>query len=104
MAADVVQRHAGRELGVAVMEDDLARIHLANHRADILHIIGGLHHLMAHAPPGGVFHLLLLEVEARIGEVRERAGMVVVEMRDHHIANRAGVDADQRQALPRQAL
>ena len=49
---------------------------------------------MAHARTGGVGHLGLLQMEARLGKGAERAGMVVVQVGDYNLLHVAGGDAD----------
>ena len=47
-----------------------------------------------HVPPGGVGHLPVLDVEAGVGKVLDAARVVVVEVREDHIVDVSGVDAD----------
>jgi len=48
---------------------------------------GVAHGGVAHAAAGGVFHLGVLQVEARIGKLVDVAGMVVVQMGQHHVGD-----------------
>ena len=50
---------------------------------------------MAHAGAGGVLHLGGLQVEVRLGEGAERAGVVIVQVGDDELVDAASGDADQ---------
>ena len=58
---------------------------------------------IAHVLAGGVGHLALLQVEARVRELVEVADVIVVHVGEDHVAHGAGIDAEQGQALGRAA-
>lgn len=55
--------------------------------------------MMAHGAAGGERHLAILQMEARIGETIEIAGVVVMEMSDDYIGNAIRIDADKTQRI-----
>ena len=58
-------------------------------------------HAVAHAAPGRVAHLAVLQMEPRVGEAIEIAGVVVVQMGDDDVLDRVGLDAETRQRIDR---
>ena len=63
----------------------------------VAHVVDGervAQEVVAHARPGGVGHLGLLQMEAGLGERAERAGMVVVQVGDDNLLDVAGGNAD----------
>ena len=78
MAADTMHRHAGRDLAVAGMEGDALAIDMAHHRGDVLDRKRMPQHAVAHAAPGRVAHLAVLQMKPRVREAIEIAGVVVM--------------------------
>ena len=101
MAADAMQRHAGRHLAVAGVKGHPLAEDVADHQRDMLHREGMTQHAVAHAAPGGVAHLAVLQMKSRIGKQLEIAGVVIVQMGDHDIPDGFGADAEARQRLDR---
>ena len=64
----------------------------------------GLHRLIAHAFAGGIGHLGFLEMEPRVREVAESAGMIKVHVRYDQGVELLGVDVDLLEDLARQHL
>ena len=58
---------------------------------------------MRHVAPGGVRHLAILQVEARLWEEIEIADVVVVQMGDDDVLHRCRIHAEQPQAFRRRA-
>ena len=58
-------------------------------------------HAVAHAAPGRVAHLAVLQMKPRVGEAIEIAGVVVMQMGDDHVANGVGRHAEIRQRVDR---
>src|ERR1700743_2203524 len=58
----------------------------------------------AHEAAGGVAHLTLLKVEARLREQVEIAGVVIMQMGDDDVTNSVRADAKARQSLRRVEL
>ena len=59
---------------------------------------------MAHVPAGGELHLLVLQMEARLGEAVPVADMVVVQMGDDDVLDLLGVDAEMGQQVGRDCV
>ena len=97
MAARRVNADAGRELGVAVIEQDAPRIVQPHDAADVLDLEGMRQPRIAHVAPGGVGQLALLEMKARVRKAVEIADMVVMQMGEDDILDRVGIDAEQGQ-------
>src|SRR5450631_479738 len=55
----------------------------------------------AHAAPGGVAHLAVLQMKSRIGEAIEIAGVVIMQMRDDDVLEAVGLYAETRQRIDR---
>ena len=58
-------------------------------------------HAVAHAAPGRVAHLAVLQMKPRVGEAIEIAGVVVMQMGDDDVLDRVGLDAEIRQRIDR---
>jgi hypothetical protein len=98
-----MQREARRDLHFARMHLHPA-LEVEPHHADhVLDVEAVADARIAHVLAGGVGHLALLQVEARVRELVEVADMVVVHVGQDHVAHRPGIDAQQRQALDRAA-
>ena len=85
MAADPVHGHVGRDLAFAGVEGDALAIDVAHHLRDMLDREGMTQESVAHAAPGRIGHLAILQVEARVGETVEIAGVVVMQMGDDDV-------------------
>ena len=72
------------------MEGDALAIDVAHHRRDMLDRKRMPQHAIAHAAPGRVAHLAVLQMEPRVGEAIEIAGVVVMQMRDDDVLDRVG--------------
>ena len=103
VAADMDQLDTGRELGIAVVELDASPVYAAHDVENVVHIVGVAHHVKRHVAPGGILQLLLLQVQARVGQQVNVAGMVVVQMRDDHVPHVVGRDAKPADGVDRTA-
>ena len=56
---------------------------------------------MDHKAPGGVSDLIVLDVEPGIGVEVQVAGMVVMKMRDDHVAHTAALETERLQRRDR---
>ena len=101
MAADAMHRHARRDLAVAGMEGDALAIDMADHRGDMLDRKRMPQHAVAHAAPGRVAHLAVLQMKPRVREAVEIAGVVVMQMGDDDVLDAVGLDAEIRQRIDR---
>ncbi len=101
MSADAVHGQARREFVVATMKHRFFGVDVANHLEDVVEIKGRSKLAMAHGAAGGERHLAILQMEARLGEAIEIAGVVVMEVRDDHVRNAIGIDADKPQRIDR---
>ena len=101
MAADAMHRHPGRDLAVAGVEGDALAIDMADHGGDVLDRERMPQHAVAHAAPGRVAHLAVLQVKARVGEAIEIAGVVVVQMGDDDVLDAGGGNAEIFQRVDR---
>ena len=55
----------------------------------------------AHAAPGGVAHLAVLQMKSRIGKAIEIAGVIVMQMGDDDVPDVVGLDPEARQRIDR---
>ena len=101
MAAGLVHGDAGRDLAIAVVEGDAARIHFLHQAADVIDSERLAHRVLAHARAGGVGHLGFLDVEFGVAVLVERAGVVVMQMRNDNRLDFRRLDADALQHLLR---
>jgi len=100
VAAEVVQRHAGGELVGALVEHHALAVDQAHHADHLLDLEAVRQVVVAHVAAGGELHLGVLQVEARLRELVEGADVVVVQVRDDHVAHLGGVDVEQAQGFP----
>ena len=91
VAADLVHGDAGRDLVDAVVEDDAAVEHLAHHGDDVLLLERPLEVGVAHAAPGGVGHLGVLQMIARARKQIVVAGVVVMQVADDDVLDGLGL-------------
>ncbi len=103
MAARRVNADAGREFGVAVIEQDSARIVQPHDAADVFDLEGMRQPGVTHVFSGRVGEFTLLEMKSRAGKAVEVADMVVVQMREDDVLDGVRIDAEQRQRLDRTA-
>ena len=101
MTADPVHGHAGRDLAVAGIEIDALAIDVTHHQRDVLDREWMSQQSVAHAAARGVSHLALLEMEARIREAVEIAGVIVMQMRHDNVANARRGDTKTLQRIDR---
>ena len=104
MAADQVHGDAGLDLLVAVVEHHALAVDRAHHADDVVDLEGVAERAVAHVPAGGELHLLVLQMEARLGEFVPVADMVVVQVGDDDVLDLLGVDAEIAQQVGRVAL
>ena len=97
------QADAGRELLVAVVEHHVVGVELAHQLRDRLAVERRAHLAVADLAAGGEGHLGVLDVELRVGERAERAGVVVVQVGQDHVLDREVVDPRVAQALDHRA-
>ncbi len=101
MAADPMQRDAGRDLAVAGMERHPLAEDMAHHQRDMLHRKRMPQRPKTHAAPGGVAHLAILQMKSRVRKQIEIAGVVIMQMSDDDVLDRIGQYAEARQRLDR---
>ena len=83
------------------MEGDALAEDVAHHQRHMLHRKRMPQRAKAHAAPGGVAHLAILQMKPRVRKQIEIAGMVVMQMGDDDVLDRLGRDAEARQRLDR---
>jgi hypothetical protein len=94
-----VDADAGEKLLLAVVEHHAPGIDLPHDGQDIIELEGNAQQAMAHAPPGGIGHLGVLQVKARGREQVVVAGVIVMEMGEDDLLDRVGLDADRLQTV-----
>ena len=99
VSADQQVLEPRRQRGVAFVEHHALRVDEIDQRLDILGMIGGAEGRVRHVAPGDVDHLLVLDVEARLGIVLQRADMIEMRVRQDHVGLAGRLDADPRQGL-----
>ena len=99
MAGRGMQHDARRDLDLALVHLDTA-FEIEPHHADhVLDVVAVAELRIAHVLAGGIGHLARLQVEARVGKLVEVADVVVVHVSEDDIADVAGIDADELQAV-----
>ena len=101
MAANAMHGDTRRNFAVTGMEGDTFAIDVAHHQRDVLDRERMAQHAVAHAAAGRIAHLLVLQMEARIGEAVEIAGVVVMQMGDDDVLDALGGDAEASQHVDR---
>ena len=96
-----MHRHARRDLAIAGMKGDALAVDVAHHQRDVLDRKRMPQHAKAHAAPGGVAHLAILQMKPRVRKAIEIAGMVVMQMGDDDVPDVVGTDAEARQRIDR---
>jgi hypothetical protein len=99
MAADAMHRHTGRNLAVAGMKGNALAIDMADHLRDMLHRKRMPQDPVAHAAPGRIAHLPILQMEARTGKAVEIAGVIIVQVRDDNIPDICGAHPEPRKRI-----
>ena len=94
-----MHRDAGDDLIGAVMKFDPAGEHLAHHGDHVVDFEREPQRRMAHAAPGRITHLDVLQMIARARKQLVVAGMVVVQVRDDDVLDRLRVDPDRLQPV-----
>ena len=94
MAADPMQRDAGRDLAIAVMKGDALAVDVTHHQRHVIRRERMPQCAVAHAAPGGVAHLAVLQMKPRVGEAVEIAGVVVMQMGDDHVLDVVSLDPE----------
>ena len=103
VAADEVERDAGRDLGGAVVEGDAAVEDVADGGRHVLDLEDEAERLVAHAAAGAIGHLGVLEMEAGVREFGPVAGMIPVHVAEDDVLDRVGVDAGSPERIDRRA-
>src|SRR4030088_228767 len=93
-----MQRHARRDLAIAVVESNPFAEDVADHHRDVLHRKRMSQRAEANAAPGGVAHLAVLQMKPRLGKAVEIAGVVEMQMGDDDVLDAVGVDAKARKS------
>ena len=101
MAADPMHGHAGGDLAIAGMKGDALAIDMAHHQRDMLDRKRMPEHAGAHAAPGRVAHLAILQMEPRMRKTVEIAGVIVMQMADDNVPDAVGLDAKAFQRIDR---
>ena len=99
VAADLVHGDAGRQFLGAVVEFAAIGEHLAHHGVHVGLAERNAQHLVAHAAAGGVGHLGVLDMIARIGEQVVIAGMVPMHVGGDDVLDLVGFDAERLEPL-----
>ena len=99
MAADMMDGNPRHDLVLAVVEGDAAGKHLAHHRDYVVDLERQAQRRVAHAAPGGVGHLAILQMIARAGKQIVVADVIVVHVADDDGRYLCGVDADRFQSF-----
>ena len=76
------------------MEDHALAVDRAHHADDVLDLEGMAECAVADVPAGGELHLLVLQVEARLGEAVPVTDVVVVQVSDDDVFHFLGIDAE----------
>ncbi len=82
VAADMMDGDSRHDLVLAVVEGDAAGKDLAHHRDHVVDLERQAQRRVAHAAPGGVGHLAILQVIARAGKQIVVADVIVVHVAD----------------------
>src|SRR4051812_44789932 len=94
MTAHPMQRDARGDLAVAVVKGHALAVDVTHHQR---HVIGRERmpqRAVTHPPPGGVTHLAVLKMKARTGEAGEVAGVIVVQMNNDHVPDKARIPSE----------
>ena len=83
------------------MKGDALAIDVTHHQRDVLDRKRMPEHAGAHAAPGGVAHLAILQMEPRMGETVEIAGVIVMQMGDDDVPDAVGLDAKALERIDR---
>src|ERR1700722_17872671 len=81
------------------MKSDALAVDVTHHQRDMLHRKWVPQHTMAHAAPGGVAHLAILQMKSGARKAIEIAGMIVMQMRDDDISDVVGAHVEARQCV-----
>ena len=101
VAADQVHGDAGRDLAFAVVEFYAPGIEIAHQRHHVVDLGLTAEPFVADAAAGGLRHLGVLDVERGVGKQVDVAGMVPMQVRDHHVLHRRRIDTRLRQRVGR---
>src|SRR5262249_24977066 len=99
MTAYLMHGDTRRELLNSIVEFDSISEYFSHHRKHVAFAERNAQHLMTHAAAGGVGHLGVLDVIARIGEQVVVAGMIPVHVGGDHVINLVGCNTERLQAL-----
>src|SRR5689334_12352911 len=103
VAACRMDREAGSEFGVAIVEKNSARIVEPHNPADVFDLERMRQPRISHKASRGIRKLALLEMEARIRKPVEIAHMIVMQMGEDDILDRGCIDAKHAERLHRTA-
>lgn len=92
--ADQVQADAGRDLGIAVVEHQLAGMQPLDGLGHVPSLEGAAHRRVAHAATRAIRHFLFLQMQARLGKRGDIARVVVVHVGHDDVLDALGGDAD----------
>jgi hypothetical protein len=86
------------------VEHHTLAVERAHHADDVLALVGVAEGVLAHVAAGGELHLLVLQVEARLGEAVPVADVIVVQVGDDDVLDLPGVDVEVLQQFGRIGL
>jgi hypothetical protein len=92
VSADEMYPDAGSELAIPVVKDDPIFVHQTDRADHVLRRKRSPHAAVTHAAPGRVVHLGGLQMKSGIRKCVEIAGVIVMKMREYHIAHTSGVN------------
>ena len=101
MTASRMDRQAGREFGIAIMEHDAARIIEPHDAADVLDLEGMRQPRISHVPARGIGDFAFLEMEARLRKLVEIPDVIIVQMGQDHIFDCTHINVERGECLDR---
>ena len=101
MAAGLMQADAWGDFRITFMIGNATGENMLDHLANMISCEWSIQGLVAHARSRRVDHLGGLQMEARLGIVTQRAGMVVVQVRDDNLFKFGCINADKLESFNR---